>query len=264
MTARRTCPLCGRGDRDRTLVMFDSGAVHCHRCGRDAWREIKAALRDVGELPEAREPTRPAPAPSAGLADWWAELWRGAKAPSGEGRAYLDARSCVLPPRDGDLRWLPRMKHWPSGYLGPALVALITDLHTCKPLSLHFTWVRPDGTKARIERPRLLAARHSVKGGVIRLWPDEAVTHGLALAEGIETALSVAHAFEPVWSCIDAGHLHAFPVLAGIESLLIAIDGDAAGRSAANACAARWLRAGREVATVDPGDGRDLNDEAAA
>ena len=111
---------------------------------------------------------------------------------------------------------------------------------------------------------RMLAANHRAKGGVIRLWPDECITFGLAVAEGIETALSVAHAIAPAWACIDAGNLAGFAVLSGIDSLVIATDGDEVGRRAAKECAARWRRAGRQIAIVDPGDGRDWNNEATA
>lgn len=143
-------------------------------------------------------------------------------------------------------------------------MALVTDAVTCKPISLHRTWIRADGKKADVKPARMLIKGHRVKGGLIRLWPDEAVTHGLAVGEGIETMLSLAHAYTPVWSCIDASNLAAFPLLNGIESLVIAADGDAPGRQAAGACAARWRRAGRQAAIVDPGNDRDWNNEAVA
>ena len=81
----------------------------------------------------------------------------------------------------------------------------------------------------------------------------------LGVAEGIETALSLAHAFEPVWSVIDAGNLAALPVLGGVECLLIAADNDLAGIKAANECALRWNKEGVEVRiTQQPQN--DLND----
>ena len=91
--------------------------------------------------------------------------------------------------------------------MGPALVGLVTDAITREPISLHRTWIKGNGCKADIEKPRLLLAGHRKSGGVIRLWPDTWVTQGLALAEGIETALAAAHTFTPIWSAIDAGNL---------------------------------------------------------
>ena len=74
-----------------------------------------------------------------------------------------------------------------------------------------------------------------------------AVTTGLGVADGIETALSLAWGHAPVWALIDAGHLAKFPPLAGIESLVIACDNDPAGIAAARACSARWAERGVEV-----------------
>ncbi|MBK9444385.1 MAG: hypothetical protein IPN53_25150 [Comamonadaceae bacterium] len=121
--------------------------------------------------------------------------------------AYLEHRHCVMPPAYGALRWHSALRH-PTGYTGPCLVALISDTHSNKPLSLHRTWITATG-KADVSPPRLLLANHAIKNGVIKLWPDEDVGHTLGIAEGIETALSMAHAVQPVWACIDAGHLGA-------------------------------------------------------
>lgn len=138
-------------------------------------------------------------------------------------------------------------------------MGLITDAVTRQPLSLHRTWIQADGRKADVDPPRLLLGGHRKQGGVIRLWPDEAVTVGLGIAEGMETALSLAWAFAPVWACIDAGNLAAFPVLSGVEALTIGADNDAAGAAAAQECAARWATADDEVFITKQAE-NDLND----
>jgi hypothetical protein len=179
-------------------------------------------------------------------------------------KLYLGARVCATPPRRGDLRYYEYLPH-PSGYVGPALVARVTDVLTVEPISLHRTWVRADGQKADVDPPRMLLSGHRKKGGVIRLWPDDEVTDSLTVAEGIETALSVARVAPPAWSCIDAGNLAAFPVLPRIKSLLVVADHDAAGLRAAKECADRWTRAGRSVRVfVPPTPGTDANDLARA
>jgi hypothetical protein len=153
----------------------------------------------------------------------------------------------------------------PSGYVGPALVALVTDAITVEPLTLHRTWVREDGTKAPINKPRLLWPGLPKAGGVIRLWPDEEVTLGLCVTEGIETALTAAAGFGLAWATIDAGNLETLPVLAGIDALLIVADHDQTGIKAADACARRWAEAGVEVKIwKSPTEGNDLNDFAGA
>lgn len=219
-------------------------------------------------------PARPAPVARAvesepeqhqheTLSPYGRRLWALSQPLAGTvGAAYLLARGCVLPPADGDLRFLPAHKHPLGDYTGPALVALVTDILTGEPISLHFTWVCPDGTKANTPGPaRLLLGGHRKAGGCIRLWPDEAVTTGLGVGEGIESCLSLAHALTPVWSAIDAGNLAALLVLPGIEALTVAQDQDPAGRRAAQALADRYTAAGCAVAIVASGaDGEDLND----
>lgn len=256
---RVPCPACGRGDRDKalgvTVEYSGKGVAHCFRCGfAEAFRpdaKTRARPAQVIERPQTSQK-------HANLADYGQALWSACEPVSGAALAYLHARRCLPPPTDGDLRWHPSLKH-PSGTYGPALVGLITHAVTREPLSLHRTWIQSDGQKAPLEPSRLLLGNHAVKLGVIRLWPDECVTTGLAIAEGIETALSLAWAYKPVWSCIDAGHVAAMPVLPGIETLVIGADNDPAGQKAAAECARRWASAGVDV-LVTRQSANDLND----
>ncbi len=94
-----------------------------------------------------------------------------------------------------------------------------------------------------------------------RLWPDEAVTLGFGLGEGIESALSLAHALTPVWAAIDAGNLGAFPVLEGVEGITVAVDHEPVGSKAARELAQRWRASGRQVRLVMADQfGADIND----
>jgi hypothetical protein len=83
----------------------------------------------------------------------------------------------------------------------------------------------------------------------------------LGIAEGIESALSLAHASLPVWAAIDAGNMAHLPPLPGINELLVAVDRDIAGETAAQRLARRWCSAGCAVRLVLPKAG-DLNDVA--
>jgi hypothetical protein len=231
------------------------GVAHCHRCG---YVETRDNVRH-GRLPIAGKSKHDT------LSEFGLELWNACRPMTGDGLAYLQARCCVIPPAGGDLRYHPALKHPPSGQVGPALVALVTDAVSRQPLTLHRTWIRADGTKEALDPPRMLLGGHRKAGGVVRLWPDEAVTHGLGIAEGVETALSLAHAYQPVWACIDAGNMAALPVLGGIKSLVIAADHDDAGIKAANECGQRWAAADRAAHIVMPdGHKTDLNDVATA
>lgn len=257
---RVCCPFCGRGDRDKTLGVTierdGHGIAHCFRCDfTESYRPKHGAIV-VGEAKSVSMPMQARTYDE--LSDYGRALWSEAEPLSGDGVTYLEARRCRIPPPDGDLRFKASLKH-PSGYVGPALVGLITDAATGRPLSLHRTWIQDDGRKAEVDQPRLLLGKHRKQGGVIRLWPDEAVTCGLGIAEGIETALSLAWGYAPVWSCIDAGNLAAFPYLPGIESIVIAADNDPTGNVAARTCAVRWADAGAEVVVTRQLE-NDLND----
>lgn len=274
---RAPCPECNRGPKDDALAVRlepDGAATWlCHRC---TWKGGIAA--DQGAAgPARRVSPRPRPAEREQTAEavvgQFMRLWRAGQAiadsdPAGR---YLAARGCRLPPVDGDLRWLDDHPH-PSGWRGPALLALLTDAITGEPATLHRTWIMSDGCKAAVDKPRLLWPGARKAGAVCRLWPDDAVTLGLALAEGIETALAAARGFRPIWATIDAGNLTEFPVLDGIEGLMVFGDSDRpnpktgrrAGSEAAAACARRWRAAGVEVRVFLPRvEGTDVADLAA-
>jgi hypothetical protein len=193
-----------------------------------------------------------------------ARLWRECQVivPGSVAATYLEGRACALPHPDGDLRWHPTLPYPLSGRTFPALVAKVTDAITGEGLTVHRTWMAADGSgKAPVEKPRLLWPGLPKAGGVVRLWPDEEVSTGLLIGEGIETCLSAALAFTPVWSALDAGNLGSLPVLEGIETLTVVADHDQVGIAAAEECARRWDAAGAEVRLwLPPDEGTDLND----
>lgn len=250
----------GHSSADRSLKIADrdGGGVLVHSFAGDNWRRCKDYLRELGlhdGLGFMRPPTpalviRPNPNGQHELGLDWRDFWRGCRPIEAESIAgrYLLGRNCRLPPFDGDLRWRSRVKHWRAHRSSPALVALVTDPKSATPRSLHFTFLNADGTgKAPVEPQRLFLPGHSIKGGVCRLWPDEAVETALGVAEGLETALTLARGFAPVWATLSASSMGDLPVLGGIEALTMAVDRDRAGERAASAVAQRWIAAGREV-----------------
>ncbi len=264
---RSSCPVCSKGPKDKTLgVTIEAdgqGVAHCFRCEFTQTNRTKQRqpFTRYPQLVHGREPqANTSPSKLTTLSEAGKAIWHSAHPvlPGSTAADYLEARSCALPPHGGHLRWIPKLRH-PSNYSGPALVALLTNALTGKAQSLHFTWIQANGTKAAVTPPRLLYRNHEKAGSVCRLWPDEFVTHGLAVAEGIETALSVAHGFTPVWACVDAGNLSKLPVLEGVQTLLIAQDRDPAGEKAAQACALRWSRAGAVVLLTEQKQ-NDMND----
>ena len=127
-----------------------------------------------------------------------------------------------------------------------AVIALMTDPISNEPIGIHRTFLNPDGTKAQ---RKMLG-----KAGVICLSPDESVTEGLAVTEGVEDALSVLlSGWAPVWAASSAGAISKFPVLSGVECLTIFADCEEVGMNAAIACADRWEAAGRDVSIQEQG-----------
>jgi hypothetical protein len=146
----------------------------------------------------------------------------------------------------------------------PAMVALVREVVTDTPKAIHRTALTTDGHKVKVDGKDRLALG-PIAGGAVKLTPDADVTLALGIGEGIESTLSLRLAAEfgnsPVWSVISAGGIEHFPVLAGIETLWIAVDHDEAGIKAALACASRWQASGRECFRVTPSAPReDLND----
>ena len=158
----------------------------------------------------------------------------------------------------GALRYHPKCP-W-RGKRDGCLVARYSDALTGEPRGL---WRRHDS----LTKPMTLGPS---RGCVIRLWPQESVGKRLVIGEGIETTLAAAtcithqgELLQPAWACGCANNMARFPVIDGIEQLVILADNDASGtgQKAAAECAARWSDAGREVTVLIPPEvGTDFND----
>ena len=103
--------------------------------------------------------------------------------------------------------------------------------------------------------------------GVVKLWP---AGKQLVIGEGLETMLAAAtrlhyrdEPLRPAWAALSDGAMKQFPLIDGVERLILLADNDAnnAGQIAAEACKRRWLEAGRRVALLMPDrPGTDFND----
>src|SRR5262249_34696680 len=123
---------------------------------------------------------------------------------------------------------------------------LMTCPETGEPCGVHRTFLDDGGKK--LERKML------GRQGVIRLSPDDDVTLGLGITEGVEDGLAVLlSGWRPVWAATSSGAIARFPVLAGIESLTIFGDSDSPGMTAAETCCRRWAAEGRDARIVPPG-----------
>ena len=214
-------------------------------------------------IPARREAPQPAPEPEDDpdeleRMESALEIWDSVgPLRSSVAEAYLISRGIAVPD-DGfhDLGFAPRCP-WRNGTT-PAMVGLLSDIITGEPCAIHRTALTPDGRK--IGR-KLLGPK---SGCAIKLVPDSEVGDELAIAEGIETALSgQAFGFAPTWSVVDAGGIRTFPVLRHIRRLTIFVDNDVSstGEKVARVCKERWEAAGKVVRLIIPTKvGMDFND----
>jgi putative DNA primase/helicase len=207
----------------------------------------------------APRPSTPAVAASRPMA---LRLWQEARPAAGTPvETYLRGRGLILEDA-APIRFHPSCPRGDERL--PAMVALMTDPATGEPCGLHRTYLLPDGSdRLRDAKGKAMLGN----AGMIRLTPDDEITAGLGMAEGIETALAVMQGFgwRPVWAATSAGAMARFPILPGIEALTVFADADGAGLEAAQTCIARWSDAGREAQLQAPprGDFNDLAREAA-
>jgi CHC2 zinc finger/Toprim domain len=280
------CPVCG--GRDRFGVNIRRGLWNCRGCGKGgdvialAQHVEGLSFRDAVErlTGEQTTPSKPRPRPVAGPTPREddgdkqslriAALIAGGIIPlrSTPGASYLSdvrkidagAIAAVLE-STAAIGWNPSVLFREPGHdldgkrLG-AIIGIMTD-----PLS-----AEPTGGISRTylhEGHKVGKAKNLGPAGIVRLTPDEDVSHGLFLAEGLETALAaMSKGLRPAWSTGSTSIMAKMPVLGGVESITILADHDenGAGERAAREAERRWEDAGREVRVWIPPTRGDLND----
>ena len=158
------------------------------------------------------------------------------------------------------LRFHPALPHTPSGQRLPAMVARLRGSDG-RATGLHRTYLNPDGPgKADLQGgAKMMLGRCG--GSAVRFGPDRPV---IALAEGIETALSIGVASRlTVWATLSTSGMKGvlLPPQPIAEIVVIAADNDPAGRTAAEEAASRLEAEGRAVSMIAPqATGADFND----
>ncbi|WP_267423201.1 toprim domain-containing protein [Methylobacterium sp. GC_Met_2] len=183
-------------------------------------------------------------------------MWHTASDPAGTVvERYLASRGLGLPEAGAEV-----LRYHAACAFGdqrpPVMVAALRCIHTDRLQAVHRTALTPEGEK--IGRKMLgPAARAAVK-----LDPDDAVTLGLAIGEGIETCLAARLlGIRPVWALGSVGAIRVFPVLPVVAlTILVESDDGGASEAAARICAERWHAAGREVILARPRVPGDMND----
>jgi hypothetical protein len=140
------------------------------------------------------------------------------------------------------------------------MVALVTNSFDGKVQAIHRTFLRADGTRKATVFPQK-AMLGPCRGGVVRL--GSAVDNYLiVIGEGIESTLSAMAliAAKTGWAALSAGGLSRLTLPPENGNVIIAADGDDAGEIAAECCARRLAKEGREVRIMRPPRGMDFND----
>jgi hypothetical protein len=266
---RGRCPACGYSKPTlEVAVEQDRIAVSCSACGAVAGiAAMMGVASDIVVAPSAKS-SKVARAVNA---------WRNANPAAGSlAERYLQSRGITLPP-PASIRFLPRQRNWNDGGTYPAMISLVQrvpgpDDHSAleRGASLidagaHFTFLHGsplDGpvVKAATDGSKLTLGQ--LRHGGVWLTPVEKIGEQLAVAEGIETALSVMQITKlPTVAALSAAGMRSLRWPPQIRRLWIAADNDEAGLRAAEVLLGRALRAGQQAHIKIPAGGKnDFND----
>lgn len=233
------------------------------RLGMVPWRPGQG--REGGrDIPVPPAPAEPSEGPDGWTVDdhkrhrWAMDVWEQSVEARGTLVAkYLREVRCI-PLDDDDRAWESIRFHHAlklDGERVPAMVSLLRAITGDKPQAVIRCFLTPAG--AKIRRANLGPSR----GAVCKLDPDDEVTDGLFIGEGVETVLAGrALGFRPAWATGGVAGIAGFPVLSGIEHISIFRENDRASFEASGKATARLMRAGCAVTFITPAATGDLND----
>ncbi|MCW5879701.1 MAG: toprim domain-containing protein [Anaerolineae bacterium] len=266
------CPACGGKDRYRFDDREGRGTWFCNNCGAGdgfallervkgvPFKEAAQLVRGVlGSVQISARPRHAERDERAAMRAMWAE-----SRPVHHGDEvdrYLAGRGLRMTDYPSTLRCHPGLPYYDEGtVIGrfSCMLAMVVNAEN-KPIAIHRTYLQ-DGRKAPVESPRKVIGKLGTSA-VVRLQEPQG---RLAVAEGIETALTVHKRFGMrVWACINANMLEAFRWPTGV-SLDIFGDNDESytGQRAAFTLAYRARMAGIQTHVHIPNQpGHDWADE---
>jgi putative DNA primase/helicase len=185
-------------------------------------------------------------------------IWRATRAATGTPvETYLGTRAITfkIPPF---LRFHDGLKH-PTGIYLPAMVAAVQNADG-PIIAIHRTFLNKVGSgKANVQPDKMMLG--PCAGGAVRFAKTASV---VAIAEGIETALSIAQACPhlAVWAALSAPGMRALQLPDLVREVIICADNDldGTGERAAEAAAVRFVNEGRKVRIAIPTSANDFND----
>jgi len=250
------CPACNYPETFSLVVRNGKPLWYCHACQDKS--ALMAAL--CGGLPsQTASALRVRQKPTdKGKLEFVRRLW-GESLPIADTvvERYLAGRG-LQGLHIVDLRFLPACRHTPTGQNYLAMVAAVRRWPANEVVAIHRTFLRWDGS-GKIDHPQARMMLGDATGGAVQL---AQASEQLALAEGIETALSVLQVSGiPTWACLSTAGLQRVMVPDTVREVLICADNDAPGLKAAHAAADRLYRLGKQVRLATPQQtGADFND----
>jgi hypothetical protein len=262
---RGRCPCCCYGKSTLAIKVANQGiVVSCAACG-----EV-AGIAAIADIPTDM---LVAPEPAALKVARALKLWRKAASAVGTpAESYLRGRSITIPV-PASIRCLQRQRNWNDGRDYAAMIALVERLPEdgegpegiLIPSGVHVTFLERSGALTSFKKAAIDSSKLSLgqlRHGGVWLSPLDRISVDLAVAEGIETALSVMQITRlPTVATLSAAGMQTFRWPPPIRRLWIAADNDDAGIKAAKALLARALRAGIQAEIKIPRGGHnDFND----
>jgi putative DNA primase/helicase len=134
----------------------------------------------------------------------------------------------------------------------PALIAAFRQIDGDIITGIHRIRLNADGSK--YDR-RMLGI---VRGAAVKLSP---VGKTLAIGEGVETCMAAQQLdITPAWALGSVGAISFFPIINGVEHILLLSEAGSASQQSIEICGTRWRHTGRRVQIIRPSVGSDLND----
>jgi len=240
------CPVCGGNDRFRMDNKEGKGSWYCSQCvphAGDGWALLRnvlgitftEALEEVGKIigtiPVSNLPKKEKTASP----DYLRKLFQESE-PADKYNlvgCYLENRGLDVVP--GNLRLTAKCYEPESKKYCAAMLAVFS-LPSGEAVTMHRTFLSPDGDKLCIEKPKkILPPLQKMTGGSVQLFPcDESGI--IAITEGIETAIAVHEDTGlPVCAALSATLLEGFEPPVGTKHVAIFGDNDRnyAGQKAA-------------------------------
>lgn len=248
------CPACGGRDRFRWDDKNGDGTFFCNGCGAGSGVDLVMRVRglpfrDAAPLIESMIGQAPAqdakPPPVRSQTQHRATLdglWKFARPTRRNDTVdrWFHNRGLDIGIYPSALRCHPSVRYpgAPASF-HPAMVAMVQD-PAGRPVTIHKTYLTPDGQKAPVDEPRRFEPGKIPAGSAVRLVPSAGPL--LGVAEGIETACAAMRVFGiPTWACLNAVLLEKFEPPPCIAELVIFADNDSnwRGQEAAETLAVR-------------------------